>query len=69
MINPSFLTKGSSAGTFAQLTIHPLPTEELERRADRVMKGGGENEEIEDEGDDEIEHRVWERCRVDIVKV
>lgn len=56
MINPSYLTRGSSAGTFASLVIHPLSRDELERR-------------VREEEDEEIEHRMWERCRVDIVKI
>ncbi|KAM0746375.1 DNA polymerase alpha, subunit B [Meredithblackwellia eburnea MCA 4105] len=58
MINPSFLTKGNSPGTFARLTIHPMEKDELERRVTD-----------EEEPDEVIEHRVWDRCRVDIVKI
>lgn len=62
MLNPSFLTRGNAAGTFARLTVHPMEKGELERR----VGGGGQGDE---EPDEAIEHRVWERCRVDVVKV
>lgn len=59
-VNPSFLTKGGAAGTFARLTIQPLDKAALR---DRVQGSGG------NEPDEEVEHRVYERCRVDIIKV
>lgn len=62
MLNPSFLVRGNSAGTFARLTIHPMEKGELERR---TREGDG----MESEGDEMMEARVWERCRVDVIKV
>lgn len=62
MLNPSFLTRGNAPGTYAKLTVHPLPRDELERRVGEVGEGA-------EEPDEPIEHRVWERCRVDVVKV
>lgn len=65
-LNPSFLTKASqeaSAGTFARLTIHPMDRENLNELAQSgLVDVGGEP-------DEPVEHRVWERCRVDIIKV
>ncbi|GAA5908020.1 hypothetical protein JCM6882_000201 [Rhodosporidiobolus microsporus] len=66
LLNPSFLSKpsaASSAGTFARLTIHPMDRASLEelQSAGNVDQGG--------EPDDPVEHRVWERCRVDLIKV
>ncbi|GAA5962523.1 hypothetical protein JCM3765_003717 [Sporobolomyces pararoseus] len=64
MINPSFLVReGSQAGTFARLTIHPLDKDNLTELATNGMI------DIGGEPDDPIEHKVWERCRVDIIKV
>lgn len=64
MINPSYLVRdGSQPGTFARLTIHPSDRDELqERAANGHVDSGGDP-------DDPVEHRVWERCRVDIIKV
>lgn len=66
ILNPSFLTKSSapaSAGTFARLTIHPMDQENLNELAHSGMVDVG------GEPDEPVEHRVWERCRVDIIKV
>ncbi|GAA6050009.1 hypothetical protein JCM3770_001911 [Rhodotorula araucariae] len=66
ILNPSFLSKSSapaSAGTFARLTIHPMDQENLnELAASGMVDVGGEP-------DEPVEHRVWERCRVDVIKV
>ncbi|POY74018.1 hypothetical protein BMF94_2829 [Rhodotorula taiwanensis] len=65
-LNPSFLTKASqeaSAGTFARLTIHPMDKENLAELSQSGMVDVG------GEPDEPVEHRVWERCRVDILKV
>jgi DNA polymerase alpha subunit B len=62
MINPSYLVReGSQAGTFARLTIHPIDKDNLEELVANGIGGG--------EADEPVEHRVWERCRVDIIKV
>ncbi|BGP14896.1 DNA-directed DNA polymerase alpha subunit pol12 [Rhodosporidiobolus nylandii] len=66
ILNPSFLTKSSapaSAGTFARLTIHPMDRESLTE----LMESG--NVDAGGVADDPVEHRVWERCRVDVIKV
>lgn len=54
-VNPGFLSKSSSAGTFVRLAIHPSSRAELEK--------------AEKEGDEEREHRVYERARVEIVRI
>ncbi|TNY19944.1 DNA polymerase alpha/epsilon subunit B-domain-containing protein [Rhodotorula diobovata] len=66
ILNPSFLSKSSapaSAGTFARLTIHPMDQDNLHELATSGMVDVG------GEPDEPVEHRVWERCRVDIIKV
>ncbi|GAA5936090.1 hypothetical protein JCM3775_003577 [Rhodotorula graminis] len=66
LLNPSFLAKSSapaSAGTFARLTIHPMDQEHLNELASTGMVDVG------GEPDEPVEHRVWERCRVDVIKV
>lgn len=61
MINPSFLTKGNSPGTFARITIGPLDRYALEDIRDNGIEGG--------EKDEGVEHKVWSRTKVEIVKV
>lgn len=56
MINPAHLVRGHSAGTYARMTIYPLDKAELERK-------------VKDEPDEPIEHHVYDRCRVDIVRI
>ncbi|GAA5880712.1 hypothetical protein JCM16303_004322 [Sporobolomyces ruberrimus] len=64
LINPSYLVReGSQAGTFARLTIHPLDKENLQELVSNGMVDVG------GEADEPVEHRVWERCRVDVIKV
>ncbi|KAG0071948.1 DNA-directed DNA polymerase alpha subunit pol12 [Linnemannia elongata] len=61
VINPNQLSKMQSGGTFAKLTIHPIPEGVL---SDEVM--------MMDEDDERTMrgfHRVQERCRVDLVRV
>jgi hypothetical protein len=54
VVNPSFLTRSQQGGTFAKLAIHPM--KELEPGA---MEVDGEL----------MDHRVYERTRVDIVRI
>ncbi|KAG0374532.1 DNA-directed DNA polymerase alpha subunit pol12 [Mortierella sp. AD032] len=61
VVNPNQLSKMQTGGTFAKLTIHPLPENAL---SDAVM--------MMDEDDEQTMstyHRVYERCRVDLVRV
>ncbi|KAF9142699.1 DNA-directed DNA polymerase alpha subunit pol12 [Mortierella sp. GBA39] len=61
VVNPNQLSKMQSGGTFAKLTIHPIPEGVL---SDAVM--------MMDEDDEQTMrsfHRVQERCRVDLVRV
>jgi hypothetical protein len=62
MINPATVTRKNQPGTFVKMTIYPTPQRELEEAANTV--------EV-DEADDEkmMEHRIYERVRVDIVRV
>ncbi|KAH8917747.1 DNA polymerase alpha, subunit B [Atractiella rhizophila] len=69
VVNPSYLTKGNQPGTFARLTIWPMKKDELERRiaeGERKMQVDGAEEE---EDEDTIPNRAWERVRVDIIKI
>ncbi|KAG0052842.1 DNA-directed DNA polymerase alpha subunit pol12 [Gryganskiella cystojenkinii] len=61
MINPNQVCKGQAGGTFAILTIHPINRGVLE---DAVMLM-----DEEDEQSMSTYHRVYERCRVDLVRV
>ena len=45
------------------MTIHPLDKDNLEELASNGMVDSG------GEADEPVEHRLWERCRVDIIKV
>ncbi|SCV70905.1 BQ2448_3667 [Microbotryum intermedium] len=56
MINPSFLSRGNLPGTFARATVHPIDRDSLQQA-------------VEQDEDAEIEHRLWERCRVDVIKI
>ena len=56
VVNPGLLVKGSGGGTFAQLTINPLPEAELRSQTSAVP-------------DAPIPHAVHSRTRVDIVKI
>lgn len=59
VLNPSFAVRGGQGGTYARLVVGGMEREELERR----VEGG------EVEADEPVEHRIWERCRVEVVKV
>ncbi|KAF9585087.1 DNA-directed DNA polymerase alpha subunit pol12 [Lunasporangiospora selenospora] len=61
MVNPNQLSKAQTGGTFAVLTIHPMAQDYL---SDAVMIM-----DDEDERTMSMYHRVYERCRVDIVRV
>ncbi|KAG0297133.1 DNA-directed DNA polymerase alpha subunit pol12 [Dissophora globulifera] len=61
VVNPNQLSKAQSGGTFARLTIHPITQSVLE---DAVMMM-----DEEDEQSMSTYHRVYERCRVDLVRV
>jgi len=53
-VNPGMLMKKRGPGTYARLTIRPLET-------------GGGSEEERNQG--LVGNKVWERCRVDIVRI
>jgi len=53
VMNPGFLSKGMTGGTFASMNVHPMERATLE----------------ELDGDVEMEHTVSERIRVDIKKI
>ncbi|KAI8354395.1 DNA polymerase alpha/epsilon subunit B-domain-containing protein [Mortierella sp. GBAus27b] len=61
VVNPNHLSKGQSAGTYARFTIHPLNENTLN---DSVMLM-----DTECEASLTMDHRVSERCRVDLVRV
>ncbi|KAF9275894.1 DNA-directed DNA polymerase alpha subunit pol12 [Mortierella alpina] len=60
-INPNQLSKAQAGGTFARLTIHPLSQTFLE---DSVMLMDEKNEQSM-----RMYHKVYERCRVDLIRV
>ncbi|KAF9572957.1 DNA-directed DNA polymerase alpha subunit pol12 [Mortierella alpina] len=60
-INPNQLSKAQAGGTFARLTIHPLSQTFLE---DSVMLMDESNEQSL-----RMYHKVYERCRVDLIRV
>ena len=67
MVNPGPLCRKYAGGTFARMTIHPLPKENF---PDNVLQGekpmavdGEEEEELH------LEHGVDGRTRVEIVRV
>ncbi|KAF9431268.1 DNA-directed DNA polymerase alpha subunit pol12 [Podila epigama] len=61
VLNPHHLSKGLAGGMFAKMTIHPLSASELED-ASLMM-------DEEEEDSMTMHHRVYERCRVDLVRV
>ncbi|SCZ98672.1 BZ3500_MvSof-1268-A1-R1_Chr7-1g09237 [Microbotryum saponariae] len=56
MINPSFLSRGNLPGTFARATVRPIDRDSLQQA-------------VQEDENSEIEHRLWERCRVDVIKI
>ena len=62
MINPASLTKRNAAGTFAKLTIYPIEKRRLE---------AAKMEEPQQEDDEEpaTDHKVYDRCRVDLIRI
>lgn len=62
MVNPSSLTKGPNGGIFARFTIHPSSRKELEAE---VVKASSANTEYAAVTD----HKVYERARVELIKV
>ncbi|KAI1300662.1 DNA-directed DNA polymerase alpha subunit pol12 [Mortierella claussenii] len=61
VVNPNQLSKAQSGGTFARLTIHPISKESL---ADAIMMM-----DEEDVQSMSTYHHVYDRCRVDLVRV
>ncbi|KAG0365309.1 DNA-directed DNA polymerase alpha subunit pol12 [Gamsiella multidivaricata] len=61
VVNPNQLCKAQTGGTFARLTIHPISEGIL---SDAVMMM-----DEEDKQSLSMYHRVYERCRVDLVRV
>jgi DNA polymerase alpha subunit B len=58
VVNPGRLSQFSSGGTFAKLAVHPMDKDKLVSAA----SAGGIAAEA-------MEHDVFERCRVDIVRI
>jgi len=55
VVNPGELTKGTTGGTYAVMDVHPMEREGLEKAVR--------------EGDEEMEHGVKDRVRVDIKRI
>lgn len=62
VINPASLTRKNQPGTFAKMLIYPTSRHELEQ-ANHSMDVDEDNE------DPASDHRVYERARVDIVRI
>jgi DNA polymerase alpha subunit B len=58
VINPGQLVKGSSGGTYAMLTVHPLP--------EQVLKAGMA---VPPEEQESMLHSIPSRTRVEIMKI
>ncbi|KAG0256175.1 DNA-directed DNA polymerase alpha subunit pol12 [Actinomortierella ambigua] len=61
MCNPGHLTKTQAGGTFGILTIHPISSHTLAEASMLVDE--------DDERTQSIYHRVYDRCRLDIMRV
>jgi DNA polymerase alpha subunit B len=59
VVNPSLLTKASAGGTFARFTIYPMDKQELK----------GELRSAQSDPNLAIEHKVWERSKVEIIRI
>lgn len=64
MVNPATMTRKNQPGTFAKMTIYPTPKHELEAAATNMKV-----DEDEDEDEKTLEHQIYERIRVDVVKI
>ena len=53
VLNPGSISKKKAAGTYAQMAIHPRKVTDEERAAGDAMVG----------------HKIFERARVDVVRV
>ena len=60
IVNPSYLTKGSTGGTFARFTIHPHAKAELQQEVGKAAMAAEETV---------IDHKIWERAKVDLIRV
>ena len=58
VVNPSFLSRAHSAGTFSKVMIHPMNRDKLESKMD--VDG--------DEGDFR-EHEIYDRARCEIWRI
>lgn len=62
MINPASLVRKNAAGTFAKLTIYPTDKSELENPPPAML--------VDEENEEDLrEHKLYERCRVDLVRI
>ncbi len=57
IVNPEYLTKGASGGTYALISIHPMRDDELTSESENVQ------------GDKVKDLKISSRTRVDIIKV
>lgn len=63
MVNPSSLTKGPNGGTFARFAVHPTSQKELDGEVSKAASGAnGDYAGV-------VDHKVWERARVELVKI
>jgi DNA polymerase alpha subunit B len=57
VVNPAYLSRPHSAGTFAKILVHPSNRDELESGMDTDLDGGMR------------EHGIWERARSEIWRI
>lgn len=69
MINPSFLTKKNQSGTYARLTIYPTDKSELQSLVETRRNGMKVDGDDDDDEEATSDHKLYERCRVDIVRI
>jgi DNA polymerase alpha subunit B len=55
VVNPAFLSRARTAGTFAKISVHAMDRDMLEAPAE--------------DGDEQLEHGVFERARAEIWKI
>jgi DNA polymerase alpha subunit B len=58
VVNPAHVSRAHSAGTFAKITVHPMPRKQLESGMDVDGLDG-----------DVREHAIFERARSEIWRV
>ena len=69
VVNPGMLTKGSSGGTYADITIHPVAENKLREAMSAGAIAAAEVDGEEDKPDAGMLHGVAARSYVSVVKI